>query len=144
MSKKVTSFLVLADSHQAKIYQKVGDKEFNLFLIHTLKADLDSNHEKMTSTFNSTGAIRHGVEPHTDRREVEHQKFARAIANYLEDEDKKGHIEGLIIIASHQMMEYIEKTLSKHLHQKILHKLSKDIVKLTDLEVKEYLEKVAV
>lgn len=139
--KKQTAFLVIANSHEAKIFEKIGDKKFDLNLICEITADLDSNHEKPGRTFNSTGSIRHGIEPHTDRRQVEKHKFAEKISETLFELDKEKHCDGLILMASHKVLEEIDKTLSHQLKQKITHKLAKDLIEFRDNELKEYLEK---
>lgn len=138
--KKPISLVVIADSQEAKIFEKIGDKEFDLNLISELKADLDSNHEKPGRTFNSTGSLRHGIEPHTDRRQVEKHKFAEKISETLFELEKAKHVDGLILLASHKVLEEIRKTLDHQLQTKITHKLAKDLIEYTPNELKEYLK----
>jgi len=139
--KKLASLVVTADSQQAKIFEKIGDKKFDLNLICKIEAELDSNHEKPGRSFNSTGSLRHAIEPHTDRRQVERHKFAEKISHTLMTLEKERHFDELILIAPHKIMEEIEKTLNNQLKQKIPHKLTKNLVEFTDNEIIEYLEK---
>lgn len=130
------SLVAISSSHEARIFEKIGHE---LSLISRLDAELDTNHEKPGRTFNSVGVLRHSIEPHTDRREVEQQKFARKIADNLAQAEKEKPYDGLIILASHQILNELEEALSNQLRKKITHKSAKDLVKFTDFEVQEYL-----
>ena len=140
MNKSI-SLLVIADSQEAKIFEKIGDKNFDLHFISKIEAELDSNHEKPGRTFNSTGSIRHAIEPHTDRRQVEKHKFAEKISHALVELEKEKHFEGFILLASNKMLEELDHTLSEQLKHKITHKLAKDLIEFSTADLKEYLEK---
>lgn len=136
---KLTSLVVVANSHKAKIFEKIGHKTFDLNLIYEIEADLDSDHEKPGRSFNSTGSLRHAIEPHTDRRLVEKHKFAEKISHNLQELEKTKSIDGLILIASHKILEEIEKTLGNHLKQKITQQFAKNLLEFTNAEIKNYL-----
>lgn len=136
---KPTSLVVVADSHEAKIFEKIGHKIFDFNLICKIEADLDSNHEKPGRSFNSTGSLRHAIEPHTDRRLVEKHKFAEKISHTLQELEKTKSVDGLILIASHKVLEEIEKTLGNHLQHKVTHQVAKNLLEFTDAEIKSYL-----
>ena len=138
--KTLTSLIVVASAHQVEIFERVGTADkFNLNLVSKFDAELDSNHEKPDRTFNSVGVLRHGVEPHTDRRDVEIHKFVEKIAINLLELDKTKKYDDLILIASHQIISELEKNLHHHLKEKISHKLAKDLVKFDASELKKYL-----
>lgn len=105
-----------------------------------VEAELDSNHEKRDTSFGSASSPRHGVEPHTDRRDVEKHKFAEKISHALEELEKTKPCDDLVLVASHKILEEIQETLSHHLKQKITHKLAKNLVQMSFTEIKEYLE----
>mgnify|MGYP001593278771 CR=1 FL=1 len=138
--KKSISLVVIADIQIAKIFEKNGDKKFDLHLISTLEAELDSNHEKRDTSFGSASSPRHGVEPHTDRRLVEKHKFAEKISHSLEELEKAKAYDALILVTPHKMLEEIQETLGNPLKQKITHKLAKNLVQMSFAEIKEYLE----
>ena len=140
MNKSI-SLLVIADSHEAKFFEKIGNKNFDLHLISKIEAELDTNHEKLDSTFNSTGFIRHSVEPHTDRRQVEKHRFAEKISHALIELEKGRKFEGLILLASHKMLAELDHVLADQLKRKITHRLAKDLIDFTTANLKEYLEK---
>lgn len=142
MQNKPTSLLIIANAHEALIFEKSGPKNnFDLKLVSELEAELDSNHEKPTRTFNSTGKIRHGVEPRTDRRKVERHKFAEEISKTSFDLETAKPYDHLILMGSHKMLQEIEDCLRPQLKAKISHKLAKDPLEFNSNELKEYVAK---
>lgn len=139
--KKPVSCVIVANAHEARIFEKVGAKIFELNLLQTLEADLDTNHETPDTSVNSSANVRHGVAPHTDRRDVEKQKFAREIAKSVEQLAATHHFEELLLVASHKMVSEIENALSNALAKKINTRLTKDLLEFKNHEVKEYLTK---
>ncbi len=140
--KKSHSLLIIADSHSAKIFNKIGDKTFDLELISTLVADLDEVHKQPQRVQDSMGSSRHAIEPRTDRREVERHGFAQKISDNLFELHKTNNdADGLIIIASHKLLQEIEDVLPNNLKSKITFKLAKDLMQFSDIELKEHLIK---
>lgn len=142
MQKKIL-WVLAVNAHKAKIFEKNyktadGEKPV-LRLIHEAEAELDTNHEKPTSTHNSSGTLRHGVEPHTDRRDVEKQKFAAQISKTLENAENNHQFESLILLASPQMLGILEKSLDARIQNKITQKLPKNILDFKPHEIEEYL-----
>ncbi len=141
MDKKPTSLVVTADSHNARIFERIGSgKKFDFHLLYEVEAELDSNHEKPGRSFTSYSTFRHAVEPHTDRRQVEKHKFAEEISQILLQLENEKHCDGLILVASHKVLEELEKTLSDKLKKKITHRLAKNLLEFKDQEIEEYLE----
>lgn len=143
MNKKI-SLLVIADSQEAKIFERISTKQnpaFELNLISKLDAELDTNHEKRDSGHNSVGSAGHGVEPHTDRRDVEKQKFATEICHALDELKKQKEFDDLILVASHKMLSDIEHSLSNELAKKVSHKLAKNLLEFKNSDIKDYIEK---
>lgn len=131
------SVLVLASSQEARIFAKIGDKN-ELNLLKEIKAELDTNHEKPGRTYNSSNPLRHAVEPHTDRREVERHHFAKKISETLTELEKAKPFDKLLLVASHKMLQEIGQSLDDHLSQKLIQKLAKDLSKFTNAEIQEY------
>lgn len=139
--KKPISLTIVASSQDAKFFEKTGAQNSDYRLIREITAELDSEHEKPGRTFSSTGSVRHAIEPHTDRRQVEKHHFAEKISENLLELEKSGQYEEFSLIASHAIMAELDKTLSNQLKQKITHKLAKDIVGFSNQDIKEYLVK---
>lgn len=141
MNNKKISLIVVADAHEAKIFEKIGHKVFELNLISRIEAELDTNHEKRDSTHGGVGASRSGVEPHTDRRDVEKQKFASEISKHLSELKKQKTFDNLILVASHKILQDVEQSLSNELAKKVSNKLAKNLLEFKNHEIKEYIEK---
>jgi len=136
--KKPISLIAIASSQTAKIFEKIGSKKFDFNLICEMEAVLDSNHEKPGRAFNSV-TLRHGIEPHTNRRQVEKHQFATKISQTLAGLNSKNHYDDLVIMGSHKMLEELEKTLNMPLKQKMAHRIPKDIVGFTNNDIKKYI-----
>lgn len=135
------NLVIVANAHHAKFFSKIRtDGKIKLEMVHDLEAELDTNHEKAGRTFNSNNSIRHGVEPHTDRRDVEKEKFARDIAAFLHEAQNQDLFEELTLLASPKMLGFLEKVLEKRIQDKIVEKFAKNIAELDDNEIREYLK----
>lgn len=142
MKKLITTWIVVADSHKAFLFKKTNSQKSDLALIHQLKAELDENHNQPGRTFNSTGKVRHSIEPHTDPRDVEKYNFAHLISGFLDDIFKHTSFDNLILIAPPKILGMIDKELAKQIHKKLTHKLSKDIVDMKLNDMHHYVEEV--
>ena len=107
------NWIVIVNAHHAKIFSKVfklaGKNNASFDLLTELEAELDTNHEKPDRSFESVGTARHGVVPHTDRRDVEKQQFAKKVYEYLKIAENKNQFEDLILVASPRMMEMMKE-----------------------------------
>lgn len=136
--KKPVSLIAVASSQTAKIFEKIGNKKCRLNLICEMEAILDSEHEKPGRTFNSVGSLRHGIEPHTNRRQVEKHQFATRISETLAGLDHENCYEDLVLMASHKMLQELNKTMKSGLKQKTSHKIPKDIVGFANHDIERY------
>ena len=139
--KKSVSIVTIADSQKARIFEKIGHQDFELNLLSELEANKDDYHEKPGRSFNRFGKMRHAIEPHTDRRDVERRTFAEKISGMLNQLQEVKNADRLILLTSHQLLEDLDEVLSEELQKKISHKFTKDLSKFTNSEVKDYLEK---
>lgn len=140
MTKEITHWVVVANAHQAKIFSKIANKKSSPFLlIKEMKADLDSNHEKSGTGFSSAGGIRHGMDPHTDRRQVGKEKFAREIEKVLAQALNEKQYENLVLVISPSMAGAIESVFDKNLQNVVVNRLNKDIAEYSAQEAIEYL-----
>lgn len=137
MNKNTITWVVVADAHSARIFSKI--KKEPLALIHQLSADLDFEHKKPGRTFNSTGSLRHAVEPHTDPKDVEKQHFVEKIIPILKSASNNNEFEDLILVASPKMLGILGNNLGEQLTKKLVAKLDKNITSMKDGEIEDYL-----
>lgn len=136
---KPTFLVLIADSHEAKIFEKVGKKQFDLNFVSKLEADLDNGNEKPGRGLGNTGSMVHATAPHADRHQVEKHHFAEKISKAVADLDNAKNYEGLILIASHKILEELNHTLSKHLQSKVTYRLAKNLHEFSTEEIKKYI-----
>lgn len=142
MRKLIVTWIIIADSHKALLFKKTNEQTSEPTLIHTLEAQLDIFHSHPGRTFNSTGNLRHAVEPHTDPRELEKLDFAHDIYEMLDDVNKHSQLDNLVIIAPPKLIGMIDNDLDKQIHKKLTHKVSKDIMNLQIHEMQAYINDV--
>ena len=141
MIMKKNILIIVANSHKAIIFKKEfqsnldNHKIATLILIKELRAELDELHEKPGRTFNSTGKIRHGVEPHTDRRDIEKQNFANKIIENIQKES----CDEIIIFAADKMLNILTNGFTKEISNKIKNKINKNILDFKMTEMREYI-----
>ncbi len=139
---KHTTYIVVADSHSARIFVRVN-KQSSLELVHHLAADLDlKEHKKPGKTYSQGGTLRHGVEPHTDPKEVEQQHFASEVVDFIDNALKQNEFENLILIAPPKMLGVLNNNLSDQLSKRVVQKIDKNITEMTTNELEEYLKLV--
>lgn len=70
---------------------------------------------------------RHAMEPPTDPKEVEKQRFARELASTLEAADKEGRFDRLLLVAPPKMLGELRDILSQKIKEKIYKEVDKDL-----------------
>lgn len=70
---------------------------------------------------------RHAMEPPTDPKEVEKQRFARELASTLEAADKEGRFDRLLLVAPPKMLGELRDVLSQKIKEKIYKEVDKDL-----------------
>lgn len=139
---KTTTWIASINSHAAKFFERTEAETSDPKLVLELAAELDSNHEKPGRTFNSVGSVRHGIEPHTDRRDVEKQKFAEQISKSLTNAEKENCFGKLILLASPKMLGILDKILDKKVQSKIISKSAINVTGLDAHGIRKYLERL--
>ncbi|MCE3254865.1 MAG: uncharacterized protein K0R25_359 [Rickettsiaceae bacterium] len=108
-------------------------------LIEEIEAELDREHEKPGRTFDSMGAGRHAVEPHTDYHQIEKQEFATKILEVLSNGSRHNKFEKLILIADPKMLGIINNHLDKDLASKVQESFPKNFAEMEIREIEEHI-----
>jgi protein required for attachment to host cells len=138
--KKHITYIVVADSHFARIFSKVN-KQSPLELVHHLAADLDlKEHKKPSKTYSDGGSLRHAIEPHTDPKEVEQQHFVHEVVSFIDHAFKQNEFEDLILIAPPKMLGVLNNDLDDQLLKRVVKKIDKNITEMKINELEEYLK----
>jgi len=136
MTNSTVRWIAVIGSHKAYFFEKTNKPK--LSLIQEIIADLDEEHNKPGRTFDSMGSARHGIEPHTDRREVERQDFSAKILEILCEGSRQNKFEKFILIADPKMLGIINHHLDKHLAAKLEKSFPKNFAEMEFNEIKEH------
>lgn len=129
--------IVAINSHNACIFKKTEKKGGRLTLIEKFTAELDAEHKIPDRTFNSTGSLRHAIEPHTDRRDVQKQDFSAKIAKIIEEKSNANEFDDLILFGPDKILNLVTASLNKGTNQKITKKFNKNLLDFKTAEMEE-------
>jgi protein required for attachment to host cells len=77
--------------------------------------------------------------PHTDPREREHDRFAREVAQRLDEGVAANHCAGLVLVASSPFLGHLKSHLGKQATKAILRTIDADYTALTERELADRL-----
>ena len=96
--------------------------------------------DKPGRSYESSNPTRHAYQPRTDWHEYHKQLFAKEICSILEKANENADFDELIIISPPKMLGDIRGYLDKQILPKITAEIPKDISKLSEHELLNYLE----
>ena len=144
MKKLKTTWVLVADGTRARIFEK-SFKSLNNVMGRDLVADNLRDSEiymdKPGRSFKSKSETRHAYQPRTDWHEYHKQLFAKEICSILDKANETSDFDELIIISPPKMLGDIRSYLGKQLLPKIAAEIPKDISKLSEYELLNYLER---
>jgi protein required for attachment to host cells len=73
---------------------------------------------------------RHAMEPHTDPKAVERQRFARQLAAELDRAAQAGRFQDLVLVAAPGMLGELRAALSDHVATRVRQEIGKDLAGL--------------
>lgn len=141
-----TRLIVVANSARASVFSS-KDKLIRkpLALVTTLshpdsrkkRSDLLSDR---SGHYNTHGSKKRGAyEDNIDPKLQEAELFAKLIAQYLEDSNKRHAYEEVDVIMPNHFWELLAKHLSTQVSQKICHFIPKDLTLMPEMKVREAL-----
>jgi protein required for attachment to host cells len=94
--------------------------------------------DKTGRSFESSTVARHAIEPKTNPKEVEEDKFARQITNHLNTAHQDGKFKHLCIAASPHFLGLLRQSLSPSTTQSLSAEIDKDITHMPPLDIKKH------
>ena len=130
--KTVRTWVVLADGAQARVLLNEGPgkglKELAAARSETARMP---GRELMADgpgrVFDSAGQGRHAMEPKTDPKEVEKDKFLRELTELLERGAQNGEYDRLVLCAAPHALGELRSLLPKSVQDKMMAELDKDL-----------------
>ena len=145
--KRLTTWILIADAATAHVVTCTG-KGSSLTKVDAFKLDgkTSPGHElavdRLGRSFDRAGDGRHGMEPRTDPREVEQERFAREVVSALDEADRRQRFDRLILVALPTFMGLLRGILPSNLAQKVGGELTKDLTKAAIHDLPNHLQPV--
>lgn len=144
MVKQKKTWVLVADGTRARIFSKRFKSLNNVmgqdFVADNLR-DSEIYMDRPGRGFESSNPTRHAYQPRTDWHEYQKQIFAKEICSILEKANETQDFDELIIISPPKMLGDIRSYLGKQILLKITAEIPKDISKLSEYELLNYLER---
>jgi protein required for attachment to host cells len=136
MSKPPRILIAIADGEHARFVRPRSDhvlrteRCFDSAAAHKKSAELGTDHPG--AAFHSEASVRHGLTPRHDLQDLEKAKFARLVAQQLNEISAENAFDALVVAAPPEHLQVIRAALNSVTQAKILGTLNKDLVKVPD------------
>lgn len=145
MRKKDTTWILVADAARARVFQfrnngRSLEPAWQLEHAGSHLPSRDIGSDRPGRTFDSAGEGRHAKEPPTDPARYEKERFAREIAQKLDDDRKHHNFDALIIVAPPQFLGDLRAALPAQLEDYVRKEVNKDLSKLKPAEILKHLK----
>jgi protein required for attachment to host cells len=145
--KRQTTWILIADAGLAHVVANTG-RESDLTKVEDFRLDgttlpgRDLAADRSGRSFDRAGEGRHGMEPRTNPRDVEQERFAREIVGALDKADQQQRFDRLILVAPPTFMGLLRGVLSPSLANKVSGALTKDLTKVAIHDLPDHLQTV--
>lgn len=141
------TWILIADAARARVLHPRG-------LGHTLEnvegLTMETDHkrarelgaDKPGRSFESVGATRHAVSPHSDPERLEDRRFAAAIIERLDKHAEQAEFEHLVVVAPPVMLGELRQALTPRLTAMLTATLDKDLTKIPEAKLAQHLKAV--
>lgn len=102
----------------------------------------DIGSDKPGRSFESVGATRHAVSPHTDPERNEEKRFAHEIAERLDKEAERVSFDRLVLVAPPTMLGDLRNALTPRLSALVSATLDKDLTKTPEKKLAQHLAEI--
>ena len=138
------AWVLVADAARARIFS-VGSPRATLHPVEQLVSpearlhDRDINADRPGRTFDSFGEGRHAKSTNTSPKEQDAIRFAREVADHLEQGRVSNRFDRLIVVAEPHFLGLLRKAIKPVLEQMITLEINKDLSKANDRKIREHL-----
>jgi protein required for attachment to host cells len=135
--KAARTWIVVADGAKVRVLAGLG-RGSNFKPVNDLSfaehspASRDIVSERPGRTFNSTGRLRHAIEPRVDAHEQREAEFLQSVADRLDSALRQKNYDDLIIAAPPRALGILRKQLSDDVRRHLRGELDRDLTKQPD------------
>lgn len=138
-----TTWIVVANSSHAKIFRLVKfPKIEELTSMDHPESRLhnqDLEGRKPGRCFQSGGTTRHAYQSVTEPKEVEIEKFAKSLSDYICTAHEKREFSRLYLMASPSFLGLLRQRINSATQKSIVAEVSKDMTECTHAEIEKHL-----
>jgi protein required for attachment to host cells len=139
-----TMWILVADAARARVFKREGR---GLHLVPALERELvalnvpahEIASDRPGRSFDSAGEGRHAMEPPTDPKRHEKQRFAHEVAGLLDQHRRRNAFARLAVVAPPQMLGDLRNAMTDELRKLIETEISKDLSKLSPEQIEQHL-----
>ena len=142
--KQKKIWVLVADGARARIFVKSHNKLNNVMgqdLVGDNLKDSDIYMDKPGRGFESNTPTRHAYQPRTDWHQYQKHLFAKDLCELLNKANEESEFDELIIISPPKTLGEIRGQLGRQTLSKVTAEIPKDITKLTEHELVNYLDR---
>jgi protein required for attachment to host cells len=133
--KKIVTWIVIADGSHARVVANDGPGKG----VHPVPGAQWEGDSRRTGEImadregrghESVGSMRHGVEPHSDPRQLVEDAFLHRVVDYLAESETKGLYDRLVLAAEPRALGTLRRALTPSLQKRLHADLAKDLTKV--------------
>jgi protein required for attachment to host cells len=116
--KPIRTWVLIADAARARVYETRG-KGSGITPVDAMALDAELapsreiGSDRPGRTFNSVGSVRHAMESPTDPNREQKRRFARRVAEAVEERQAAGSFDRLVVVAPAATMGDLRAVLSE-------------------------------
>ncbi len=140
--KNPPTLILVADSSHARLISHKPDGNAVLWKMNSrlaMKRSIASTTDKPGRSFNSTGSLRHSMEPRTTAQRAAQITFSRKVVKALEKSLMAKNFGKFIVVAAPRTLGDLRRQISKETKALTTAELRKDLAALPDHEVVSHL-----
>jgi protein required for attachment to host cells len=138
------TWIVLADAAMARVYEPQPGRRDWALIVELEPAQGRAKESELRSDkpgrVKQSAGFRVPMEPHTPRKRVEIETFARQIANALDDALVRRAYDHLVLVAPPELVGVLRSMLPERVERRIAATVDKDYLHLDPPQVRERLE----
>ncbi|MEZ5923677.1 MAG: host attachment protein [Hyphomicrobiaceae bacterium] len=145
--KPIRTWILVADASRSKVYEHRGpghglEAVAGLAMATEHRKSSEIGSDKPGRSFESVGAVRHAVEPHSDPARIEEQRFAASLLERLNQEAAAKRFDRLVLVAPPTMLGDLRAALPSGIAPLVMATIDKDLTKIPDHKLAGHLSDI--
>lgn len=140
---KTPTWILLADAATARLYESQGAGRGIQLVAELSHPESRARESELVSDkpgrVKQSAGYRSAMEPHTPRKKVEMEHFARQVAKALEDGLNKKAYESLVLVTPPAFLGVLRSVLSERVLHRVSATIEKDYLHLDQTDLRERL-----